>query len=281
MDPFVRSFEAPDELIELEAIRSSIITHAGQTISYDVQQPGWRWSTHIRPLVGTEWCQVRHVGILVDGTMRFLFEDGTEIEAGPMSLIEIPAGHDAWVVGDEPATTIAWSGVRDWLAPLESLSERVLATIVFTDIDDSTGTALRLGDRAWGDLLATIESRSRDILARYRGREVKMTGDGLLAVFDGAARALRCAVALRNGATDLGISVRAAVHTGEIELAGSDIRGLAVHEASRILAVAGPGEVLASATTVSLAGEAGLAATDRGHHELRGLEGSRQLFAVG
>jgi class 3 adenylate cyclase len=280
MDRYIRSFAAPDEVIELETVRSEIITKGSLTVSHDLQAPGWRWSVHVRPIVGTEWCQVHHIGIILRGRMRYRMEDGTEFDAGPLDLMDIPPGHDAWVVGDEPVETIAWTGAKGWLDPLESLHERILATIVFTDIVDSTAMALRLGDRAWGDLLGTYEARTRDTINRYRGRAVKMTGDGVLAVFDGAARALRCAAALRDTAADLDLAIRVAVHTGEIELAGDDIRGVAIHEASRVLALAGAGEVLVSGTTAELAGDVGVALEDRGEHELRGMSGRRRLFAI-
>jgi class 3 adenylate cyclase len=280
MDRYVRSFANPDEIIEIEGIRSEMITRGGMTVSHDIQLPGWRWSTHVRPIVGGDWCQVHHLGVMLRGRMGFLMEDGTEFDASGMALLDVPPGHDAWVVGDEPVESISWSGARGFLEPLESLSERILATIVFTDIVDSTGTALRLGDGAWADLLATHETRTRDILARFRGREVKMTGDGVLATFDGAARAVRCARELRDAAESLRIRVRVAVHTGEIEMAGTDIRGVAIHEASRILALAGPGEILVSAVTAGLVGEIATAFEDRGEHELRGISGPRRLYAL-
>jgi hypothetical protein len=157
---YVRSFSDPDDLIEIDTVRSEMITVGGLTVSHDIQQPGWRWSTHIRPVVGTEWCQVRHIGVVLRGRIGYLLEDGTEFEAGPLDLMDIPAGHDAWVIGDEELETIAWAGARGWLAPLESLSERILATVLFTDIVDSTGAAQRLGDRAWAESLANFEGRS-------------------------------------------------------------------------------------------------------------------------
>lgn len=281
MARYVRSFSAPDEVVEIETVRSEMITHGGMTVSHDLQQPGWRWSLHIKPLVGTEWCRVRHIGVVLRGRIGYLLEDGTEFEAGPLDLMDIPPGHDAWVIGDEPLETIAWTGARGWIAPLETLTERVLATVVFTDIVDSTGTALRLGDRAWADTLASHEVRTRETVERFRRTVIKTTGDGILATFDGAARAVRCAIALRDGAEDIGIRIRAAVHTGEIESTGSDIRGVAIHEASRVLGLAGADEILVSAVTAGLAGDAGIAFEDRGEHELRGLVGARRLYAVG
>lgn len=277
---FVRSLNEPDELIELETVRSAQVTIGGLTVAHDTHLPGWRWSTHVRPLVGTEWCEVRHVGISLGGEMGVLLRDGTEFVVKPMEVMDIPPGHDAWVIGDEPVTTVGWTGVKTWLAPLESLNERVLASLVFTDIVDSTGTAVRIGDRGWADLIANFESRAGDILPRYRGRLIKMTGDGLLALFDGAARAVRCAVALRAMATDLGIVIRAAVHTGEVELAGTDIRGIAVHEASRMLSLAEPEEILASSITADLARDGGVAFEDLGEQVLRGLPGPRHIFRI-
>lgn len=280
MERYVRSFSAPDEVVEIETVRSEMIIQGGMTVSHDLQQPGWRWSVQIKPLVGTEWCQVRHIGVVLRGRIGYLLEDGTAFEAGPLDLMDIPPGHDAWVIGDEPLETIAWTGARGWIAPLETLGERVLATLVFTDIVDSTGTALRLGDRTWADTLNSHEVRTRETVERFRGKVIKTTGDGILATFDGAARAVRCAVALRDAAGDLGLRIRVAVHTGEIEATGSDIRGVAIHEASRVLGMADADEILVSAVTAGLAGDVGITFEDRGEHDLRGLAGARRIYAV-
>jgi class 3 adenylate cyclase len=280
MQRYVRSFSAPDEVVEIETVRSEMVTLGGMTASHDTHQPGWRWSTHVRPLVQTEWCQTRHIGVVLRGRIGYLLEDGTTFEAGPLDLMDIPPGHDAWVIGDEPLETIAWTGARGWLAPLETMADRVLATVLFTDIVDSTGAALRLGHTSWADTLASLEVRTRETIERYRGRLVKTTGDGVLATFDGAGRAVRCAVALGGVARDLGLEIRAAVHTGEIEWTGTDIRGVAIHEASRVLGLAGPGEVLVSAVTAGLAVGAGIGFEDRGEQTLRGIEGPRRIFAV-
>jgi class 3 adenylate cyclase len=279
-DRHVRSFSAPDDVIELESVRSEIVSLGGIAVAHTIHQPGWRWSTHVRPVVGTESCQTRHVGYVLKGKFHVVLDDGTEFDMSAGDVVDIRPGHDSWVVGDEPAETIEWMGARSWVPSRGALTERVLATLVFTDIVDSTGTARRMGAHAWGDLITTYEERVRDSLARFRGREVKQTGDGVLATFDGAGRAIRCAVALREAAQDLGLRTRAAVHTGEVEVADEDIHGLTVHEAARILAAAGPGEIFVSATTTELARDAGLDFEDRGEHQLRGLEGSRNLYAV-
>jgi class 3 adenylate cyclase len=276
----VRSFSNPDDVIELESVRSEIVSLGGIAVAHTSHQPGWRWSTHVRPVVGTETCQTRHVGYVLKGTLHVALDDGTEFDMSAGDVVDIKPGHDSWVVGEEPAVTIEWMGARSWIPSRGALTERVLATLVFTDIVDSTGTARRMGAHAWGDLIAAYEERVRDSLARFRGHEVKQTGDGVLAKFDGAGRAIRCSVALREAAWDLGLTTRAAVHTGEVEVAAADIHGLTVHEAARILAAAGPGEIFVSATTRELARDAGVDFEDRGEHHLRGLEDSRHLYAV-
>jgi class 3 adenylate cyclase len=174
---------------------------------------------------------------------------------------------------------INWSGVRTWI-PEPSSGERVLASVLFSDIEGSTQQLARLGDDAWRELLGRHNREIRNQLDRFRGREVQTTGDGFLAVFDGAARAIRAAIAIRDSVRPLGLEVRQGIHTGEVALIGDEVRGIAVHEAARIAAAAGAGEILVSFTTRTLAEGAEVAFEDRGSHELKGLSGSRQLFAV-
>lgn len=158
--------------------------------------------------------------------------------------------------------------------------DRVLATVVFTDVVGSTGHAARMGDRRWRELLATHDSVVRTELERHRGRHIKSTGDGVLATFDGPGRAVRCAGAIRDALHALGIEIRAGVHTGEIELRGDDIGGIGVHIAARVAALAEPGEVLASRTVVDLIVGSGIVFKDRGEYELKGVPGNWRLFAV-
>ncbi|MCI0585053.1 MAG: hypothetical protein L0227_19535 [Chloroflexi bacterium] len=278
--PRPKSLLAPDELIEAGLVRSALVNVGGMTVSHDIQQPGWRWSTHIKPIVGTASCQVSHLGLVLAGRLRVVLDSGEAFELGPWDITDIPAGHDAWVVGDEPFETIAWRGARTWLEPLAAMTERVLATILMTDLVDSTGLAARLGDRAWGDRLATHDEMVRDAMVRYGGRLVKLTGDGALATFDGAGRALRCAVALRDRLGEIDLPVRGAVTTGEIELAGDDIRGIVVHEAARMLALAAPGEIVVGEMTRTLGRDAGVPVVDRGEFELRGLDGRFRLGSI-
>jgi class 3 adenylate cyclase len=158
--------------------------------------------------------------------------------------------------------------------------DRVLATVLFTDIVDSTRRAAELGDRRWRGVLDALDARAAAEVGRFRGRVVKQTGDGMLATFDGPARAIRCARALADVARVLGLEVRAGLHTGEIELRGGDVSGLAVHIGARIGALAGAGEVLVSATVRDLVIGSGLEFDERGEHELRGIEGRWRLLAV-
>jgi class 3 adenylate cyclase len=274
------NLDKPDETLTFDHGRVDWVVLGDQTVGRTIAEPGWRWSTHIRPLVGGEWCQTRHLGVIVSGTMHIATDGGEEFELGPNSVIDVAPGHDAWVVGDDPVVSIEWSGVRGWLEPLESLNERVLATIVVTDIVDSTGHANRLGGSRWNDLLARHNARMRDIVSTFRGRELKTTGDGFLVVFDGAARAVRCARRMVDSAREDGVSIRAAVHTGEVEWVGDDVVGVSVHEASRVAAAAAEGEVLVTAVTRDLAVGSGLSFEDRGDHVLRGFDGARRLFAV-
>jgi class 3 adenylate cyclase len=218
--------------------------------------------------------------VILSGRLGILMEDGTEFEFDPDDVIDVAPGHDIWVIGNEPVVTLEWSGVRGWLEPLESLSERVLATLVVTDIADSTRIAKQLGDSRWNDLLARHYSRMREVLAQFRGREVKTTGDGMLAVLDGAGRAIRCAARMVAAAPGDGIAIRAAVHTGEVEAVENDLQGLAIHEVVRVLGIAQPGEVLVTDVTKSLASGSGARFVDRGEHVLRGLDTPRVLFAV-
>jgi len=167
------------------------------------------------------------------------------------------------------------TGVRHGPEP-----DRVLATVLFTDIVGATERAAGLGDRRWRDLLESHNSLVRRELARSRGREVDTTGDGFLATFDGPARAIRCASAISDGARPLGIEIRAGLHTGECELIGNKVGGIAVHIGARVAASAAPGEVLVSSTVKDLVAGSGLRFADRGVHTLKGVPGEWRLFAV-
>jgi pimeloyl-ACP methyl ester carboxylesterase len=162
----------------------------------------------------------------------------------------------------------------------EPESDRVLATVLFTDIVDSTLRAAELGDRAWRDLLERHQRLVRGELARHRGREVDTAGDGFFATFDGPARAIRCATAIVRGMAELGLSVRAGLHTGECEVIGDKVAGIAVHTGARVAGSAGPGDVVVSSTVRDLVAGSGIEFADRGPHELKGIPGEWRLYAV-
>jgi class 3 adenylate cyclase len=158
--------------------------------------------------------------------------------------------------------------------------DRVLATVLFTDIVDSTAKIAELGDARWRELLEQHHAIVRRELARGRGREVDTAGDGFFAAFDGPARAIRCARAISDAVRDLGIDVRAGLHTGECEIVDGKVAGIAVHTGARVAAYAGPGEVLVSGTVRDLVAGSGLEFEDRGVHELKGIPGEWRLYAA-
>lgn len=194
-------------------------------------------------------------------------------------LVELPGTDHFWWT--ENADEIV-DEVEEFLTGVRSApaADRVLASVLFTDIVDSTRRAVELGDREWRLLLNRHDALAERQVKRHGGRLVKMTGDGVLATFDGPARSVRCARAISDGAQALGVEVRAGVHTGEVELRGDDIAGLGVNIASRIEALAQPGEVLVSRTVTDLVAGSGLDFDDRGEHELKGVPGRWQLFAA-
>lgn len=158
--------------------------------------------------------------------------------------------------------------------------DRMLATVLFTDIVESTAKAVELGDRHWSELLERHNTLVRRQLLRFRGREIDTAGDGFFATFDGPARAIRCACAITDGVRELGLSIRAGLHTGECEIADSNVAGIAVHTGARVAAQAGADEVLVSNTVKDLVAGSGIKFIDRGAHELKGIPGQWRLFAV-
>jgi class 3 adenylate cyclase len=162
-----------------------------------------------------------------------------------------------------------------------SEAERALATVLFTDIVGATAAAAEFGDRRWRELLTAHHDRIRRELARYRGREVDTAGDGFFATFDGPARAIHCACAAADAVAELGLDIRAGLHTGECELVEGKVGGLAVHIGARIAAKAEPGEVLVSSTVKDLVAGSGIEFDDRGTHELKGVPGEWHLYSVG
>jgi class 3 adenylate cyclase len=276
-----RSFAKPDAVIEYPRIHVATVGLDDATVGHCRFDPGWRWSSDVGPVFGTTSCPVRHLGYSVSGAVHVEMADGQTLEIGADSVFDIPPGHDKWVVGDVPWVAIEWGATHEaFKSALQDAGPRALGSVLFTDIVDSTARLQLVGDDRWRDLLRQHNARLRAALNVHRGREIKTTGDGILAVFDSPGRAVRCAAEVCRTVRGLGLEIRAGVHTGEIEIVGDDVRGIAVHTAARVLALAGPSEVLVSAATASLLEGSGLEFEDAGRHELKGITGTRQLFRL-
>jgi len=194
-------------------------------------------------------------------------------------LVELPGDDHLPFVGDQDEIL---DEVEEFLTGIRPPREpdRVLATVLFTDIVDSTARAAAAGDRRWRELLEAHNAATRRELERWRGREVDTAGDGFLATFDGPARAIRCAIAVRDAVHALGIEVRAGLHTGECEVVGAKVVGIAVHTGARVAGQAGAAEVLVSQTVKDLVAGSGIVFQERGEHELKGVPGTWHLYAV-
>jgi class 3 adenylate cyclase len=194
-------------------------------------------------------------------------------------LVELPGNDHLPFVGDQDAIL---DEIEEFLTGVRrgAGDDRVLATVLFTDIVGSTKRAVELGDRGWRDLLESHHLLIRRALESWRGLEVDTAGDGFLATFDGPARAIRCACAIRDAVRGLGLEIRAGLHTGECEVHGETVAGIAVHIGARVAALAGPGEVLVSSTVRDLVAGSGIEFEGRGEYELKGVPGRWQLYSV-
>lgn len=275
-----RRFTEPSDVRAFSRGRVEVVELDDTVVGRMTYEPGWRWSVDVRPLAGTDACQYHHLGVTMSGRLRIQMQDGTELEVGPGEVFEIPPGHDAWVVGDEPWVSVDFEAMRTYGKAKGVTDERILASIVMTDIVDSTRLAGELGPARWHDVVGEHNRKATVAVDRLRGRLVKTTGDGIIAQFDGAERAVRGAAAIREAADALGLQIRAGVHSGEVQATADDVRGIAVHTAARIMAVAGPGEILVSATVMDIVEGSGLRFEDAGVHELKGLHGPRQLYRL-
>ncbi len=194
-------------------------------------------------------------------------------------FVELPGSDHLMWAGDQESMLREVEAFVTSIGP-RPRDDRMLMTILFTDIVESTETAARLGDLAWRGLLDSHHRVVREQLERYRGHEVETSGDSFLATFDGPARAIECAQAVMESATSIGLTLRAGLHTGEVEVTTDGLRGIAVHVAARTMALAEPGEILVTSTSKELVAGSGIALRDRGSFEMKGVPGEQQLFAV-
>jgi class 3 adenylate cyclase len=275
-----RNLAQPDEVRSVGRGTLELVELGDSAFGRITYEPGWRWSTDLKPIVGTDLCDIHHVGYVISGRLQVQMGDGSAMEAQAGDIFEIPPGHDAWVIGDEPWISVDWTGRRFFGKTPDASGNRVLATLLLTDIVGSTQVLAQVGDQAWRDRLAEYHAMVRRAIEKHRGREVETTGDGVLAWFGSPAHAVRCAVDTAANTRVLGLEQRAGLHTGEVEFAGHDVRGIAVHLAARIAAMAGAGEVLVSATTNALLLGSGTRTVSRGSHSLKGIDQPVELFAV-
>lgn len=275
-----RRFTDPDDVRTVPHGRIDVVELDDRVVGRMTYEPGWRWSVDVKPIAATDSCQFHHIGVTLSGVLRAQMGDGTELEIGPGDVFEIPPGHDAWVVGDEPWVSVDFEAMRAYGRTEPASGRRTLFSILFTDIIDSTAQAVARGPAAWRDIVRGHNELAEREIDRYEGRLVKTTGDGLIALFDSAERAVRAGAALGDVLKPLGIRVRAGVNSGEVEVAAGDVRGVAVHTAARIMALAPPDEVWVSATVRELVDGTGLEFVDCGLSELKGLPGKRQLYAL-
>jgi len=274
-----RNLDKPDDVLEFPRLRVNLVRVGSLTIGRGIVEPGFRWSTHVRKEVDEPYCEVHHLQLLLSGRFAVEMADGEYVEIEPGEVFDVPPGHDAWVVGDEPAVLLDFLGNIDQLGRPTS-KDRIVTTLVMTDIVDSTATASRLGDTTWKQLLGEHNRIVRSRLERYLGQEVNTTGDGFLAMFASARGAIRCAISIRDATAGIGLPVRIGVHTGEIELLPGDIGGVAVHAAARVMALGGASDIMVSSSTRGLVDDDALHFESKGEQELKGLSAPVGVFQL-
>jgi class 3 adenylate cyclase len=276
----VRDLGDPEAVVSYPLGTSNQVRLAQTVVTRHVLQPGWSWEEHARELAGTASCELYHRGVVLSGRMGVRTDEGEELVIGPNQVFDLPPGHVTWVEGDEELVMVDWAGGAGFdTQPGEGA--RVLATILFTDIVDSTVLARDAGDASWKRTIAMHDDVARSVLAGFGGRVVDTAGDSFLIVFDSAEGAIRCGLALVRALDAIRLPIRVGIHSGEVIVSDDQVRGLAVHAAARILNQAGSGEVLVSGTTRDLAeGASGLTFESRGRHQLKGLAREHELFAA-
>jgi class 3 adenylate cyclase len=275
----VRDLGRPEAVVSYPLGENQQVRLAGTVVSRIVLRPGWSWQEHAQPMVGTASCELYHRGAVLRGRLGLRTDAGDELVIGPDHVFDIGPGHVIWVEGDDELVMLDWAGGAGFGVSPGAGGLRVVRTMLFTDIVDSTGRAQR-GDVAWKHTVDMHDDVVRGVLGTFGGRESGTAGDSFLVLFDSAERAVRCGLALVTALVAIGISIRVGIHTGEV-LADEQVRGVAVHIAARIVPEADPGEVLVSGVTRELAESGGdLTFESRGRHRLKGVEHEHELFAV-
>jgi class 3 adenylate cyclase len=259
---------------------TSQVRIAQTVVSRHVLQPGWSWEEHARPWVGTPSCELYHRGVVLSGRMGIRTDDGEELVVGPNQVFDLPPGHVTWVEGEDELVMVDWAGGAGF-DPQSGDEARAMATILFTDIVDSTARASGAGDASWKRTAAMHDDIVRSVLPEFGGREIETAGDSFLVVFNNVESAIRCGLALVRALAAIQLPIRVGIHSGEVVMGPDQVRGLAVHAAARILDEAGADEVLVSGTTRDLAeGTVGLTFESRGRFRPKGLDREHELFTV-
>ena len=280
-----KNLDSPDERLEFEGVAANVVQVADAAISRNVFQPGAHCALGGRRLLGNhraeESCQAHHSGVVLEGRLHIEMDDGSVLDVGPNEVYDIPPGHDGWTTSEQPLLAINWSGVRSWLPEPESGDRVARDVALHRHRWVHRELAVQLGDTAWRELLGRHFRDVRNVLDRHRGREVTTTGDGFLAVFDGAARAVRAALSIRDGARRARDRVSGPASTpGKSRSSGTMCGGSPCTRPPASRRPHRAAEILVSATTCQLASGSGFTFEERGERALKGLAEPRLLFAV-
>jgi class 3 adenylate cyclase len=276
----VRDLDEPEAVVSYELGATNQVRLAQTVVSRHALQPGWSWEEHARQSAGTPSCELHHRGVVLQGRMGIRTDEGEELVVGPNQVFDLPPGHVTWVDGEEELVMVDWAGGAGF-DPQSGGEARAMATILFTDIVDSTARASAAGDASWKRTVAMHDDVVRNVLPEFGGREIETAGDSFLVAFDNVERAIRCGLSLGPALAAIQLPIRVGIHSGEVVMSGDNVRGLAVHAAARIVDQAQAGEVLVSSTTRDLAeGATGLSFESRGQFRLKGLDREYELFSV-
>jgi class 3 adenylate cyclase len=276
----VRDLDEPEAVVSHPLATTNQVRLAQTVVSRHILQPGWRWEEHAQPWVGTPSCELYHRGVVLSGRMGIRTDDGEELVVGPNQVFDLPPGHVTWVEGEDELVMVDWAGGAGF-DPQSVGEARAMATILFSDIVDSTARASDAGDASWKRTAAMHDDVVRNVLPEFGGREIATAGDSFLVVFDNVESAIRCGLALVRALAAIQLPIRVGIHSGEVVMSPDQVRGLAVHAAARIVDEARAAEVLVSGTTRDLAeGAIGLTFESRGRFRLKGLNREHELFSV-
>ena len=277
----VRDLAEPEAVVRHPLGDTNQVRLAQTVVSRHVLQPGWSWEEHARPSAGTASCELHHRGVVLTGRMGIRTDAGEELVVGPDQVYDLPPGHVTWVEGEDELVMVDWAGGAGF-DPQSGGQARAVATILFTDIVDSTARASGAGDASWNAIVRMHDDVVRSVLPGFGGREIETAGDSFLVACDNVESAIRCGLALVEALAAIQLPIRVGIHSGGVVMSGDQLLGLAVHAAARIVDQARAGEVLVSGTTRDLAeGATWLTFESRGRFRLKGLSRELELFSAG